>query len=223
MDSTESYPTQSWLSTDRCNRVGLTRFRTKMQETGGPPECDGKPKRSLLTIFDLSVHDLCFLDREKRHRRIVCHREDEGCVRECTGPRPGHQRMNPNDALPSQTSDLAPSSMLFQGISIINEYATRFEYLSHFFSQPTFEEWKCRKFKEGLRQLKRVIILMAIWKFLELVEKYGKTLGLDPPSSRNDIIKRNPVIGCMAYRGNGMGQVLDTRTHGKGLSRIGQV
>ncbi|RDX81518.1 hypothetical protein CR513_37794, partial [Mucuna pruriens] len=57
---------------------------------------------------------------------------------------------------------------LYQGkASTIAEYMTRFEYLSHLYTQPTFEE-----FEEGLKYaLKSVIIPIAILEFPKLVEK----------------------------------------------------
>nr|KYP46211.1 hypothetical protein KK1_032203 [Cajanus cajan] len=61
---------------------------------------------------------------------------------------------------------------LHQGGLSVSEYAMRFEYLAHFYSQAISEAWKCRKFVEGLRQeLKRVVVPMAITKFQALVEK----------------------------------------------------
>nr|KYP65267.1 hypothetical protein KK1_011499 [Cajanus cajan] len=61
---------------------------------------------------------------------------------------------------------------LHQGGMSVSEYVMRFEHLAHFYSQAISEAWKCRKFAEGLKQeLKRVVVPMAITKFLALVEK----------------------------------------------------
>ncbi|RDX64072.1 hypothetical protein CR513_57415, partial [Mucuna pruriens] len=85
---------------------------------------------------------------------------------------------------------------------ILNDYMTKFEYLSHFYNQLTFEEWRCCKFKERLRyKLKRMIIPIAIQEFLELVEKFkvaerlehNTRVELDHLDSKKDIIKRNLI------------------------------
>jgi len=40
---------------------------------------------------------------------------------------------------------------LTQGGKTVTEYAERFKHLSRFYTLPLDEEWRCRKFKNGLR------------------------------------------------------------------------
>jgi len=54
----------------------------------------------------------------------------------------------------------------------VNSYVARFEYLARFYSQATFEAWRCMKFEEGLKhELKKTITPMCIREFPALVEK----------------------------------------------------
>jgi len=61
---------------------------------------------------------------------------------------------------------------LEQGGMFVNAYAARFEYLARFYTQAISEDWKCRKFKEGLRHgLKKAVGSLCIREFPTLIEK----------------------------------------------------
>jgi len=50
----------------------------------------------------------------------------------------------------SKFSKEAKFLSLEQGDMLVNAYATRFEYLARFYTQPTSEAYKYRKFEKGL-------------------------------------------------------------------------
>jgi len=74
---------------------------------------------------------------------------------------------------------------LEQGEMLVNAYAARFEYLARFYTQATFEAWRCRKFEEGLKhELKKTISPMCIREFHALVEKAKMMETLEKGDSR---------------------------------------
>jgi len=61
---------------------------------------------------------------------------------------------------------------LTQGGKTITEYAERFKHLSHFYTLPLDEEWRCRKFENGLRgDIRLMVAPLSIKDFVALVEK----------------------------------------------------
>jgi len=63
---------------------------------------------------------------------------------------------------------------LTQGGKIVTEYAERFKHLSRFYTLPLDEEWRCRKFKNGLRgDIRLMVAPLSIKDFAALVEKAG--------------------------------------------------
>ena len=80
---------------------------------------------------------------------------------------------------------------LEQGEMSVNAYAARFEYLARFYTQATFEAWRCRKFEEGLKhELKKTIAPMCIREFPALVEKAKMVETLEKGDSR--VIRSHP-------------------------------
>ena len=64
-----------------------------------------------------------------------------------------------------------------QGGKIVTEYAERFKHLSRFYTLPLDKEWRCRKFKNGLRgDIRLMVALLSIKDFATLVEK-AKVMG----------------------------------------------
>ncbi|XP_052732056.1 uncharacterized protein LOC128196149 [Vigna angularis] len=60
---------------------------------------------------------------------------------------------------------------LVQGDKSMAEYADKFKQLGRFYTQPSNEEWKCRKFKNGLRaDIQLAVNPLAIKEFSALVE-----------------------------------------------------
>ncbi|XP_052726715.1 uncharacterized protein LOC128194743 [Vigna angularis] len=60
---------------------------------------------------------------------------------------------------------------LVQGNKSVAEYADRFKHLVRFYTQPSNEEWRCRKFKNGLRaNIQLAVNPLAIKEFAALVE-----------------------------------------------------
>jgi len=74
---------------------------------------------------------------------------------------------------------------LEQGGMSMTAYAARFEYLARFYTQAISEDWKCRKFEEGLRHgLKKVIAPLCIREFPTLIEKTKMIETLEKDDSR---------------------------------------
>jgi len=52
------------------------------------------------------------------------------------------------------------------------EYVERFKHLSHFYTLPLDEEWRCCKFENGLRgDIRLMVAPLSIKDFAALVEK----------------------------------------------------
>ena len=52
------------------------------------------------------------------------------------------------------------------------EYAEKFKHLSRFYNMPLDEEWRCRKFENGLKgDIRLMVALLSIKDFATLVEK----------------------------------------------------
>ncbi|XP_014492523.1 uncharacterized protein LOC106754964 [Vigna radiata var. radiata] len=61
---------------------------------------------------------------------------------------------------------------LRQGSMSVQEYKERFEYLARFYTYNPTEEWKCRRFEQGLRhQILKALVHLKINDFSELVEQ----------------------------------------------------
>jgi len=61
---------------------------------------------------------------------------------------------------------------LTQGGKTVTEYAERFKHLSRFYTLPLDEEWRCRKFENGLRgDIRLMVAPLSIKDFGALVEK----------------------------------------------------
>jgi len=61
---------------------------------------------------------------------------------------------------------------LTQGGKTMTEYAERFKHLSCFYTLPLDEEWRCKKFENGLRSDIRLMVApLSIKDFVALVEK----------------------------------------------------
>ena len=61
---------------------------------------------------------------------------------------------------------------LTQGGKTVAEYAERFKHLSRFYTLPPDEEWRCRKFENGLRgDIRLMVAPLSIKDFAALVEK----------------------------------------------------
>ena len=61
---------------------------------------------------------------------------------------------------------------LTQGSKSVAEYAENFKHLSHFYTMPLHEEWRCRKFENGLRgDLRLMVAPLSIKDFVTFVEK----------------------------------------------------
>jgi len=61
---------------------------------------------------------------------------------------------------------------LTQGSKYVAEYAEKFKHLSRFYTMPLDEEWRCRKFENGLRgDLRLMVAPLSIKDFAALVEK----------------------------------------------------
>lgn len=61
---------------------------------------------------------------------------------------------------------------LVQGNKTVIEYANKFKQLGRFYTQPTDEEWRCRKFKNGLRpDIQLAVNPLAVKEFSVLVEQ----------------------------------------------------
>jgi len=61
---------------------------------------------------------------------------------------------------------------LTQGGKTVTEYAERFKHLSRFYALPLDEEWRCRKFENGLRgDIRLMVAPLSIKDFAALVEK----------------------------------------------------
>ncbi|XP_027932767.1 uncharacterized protein LOC114188377 [Vigna unguiculata] len=61
---------------------------------------------------------------------------------------------------------------LTQGGKIVTDYAERFKHLSRFYTLPLDEEWRCRKFENGLRgDIRLMMAPLSIKDFAALVEK----------------------------------------------------
>jgi len=61
--------------------------------------------------------------------------------------------------------------MLQQGTMTVEAYIERFEYLARFYTPVVTEEWRCRKFKGGLKhKLRRFLVPLRIREFPILVE-----------------------------------------------------
>jgi len=59
---------------------------------------------------------------------------------------------------------------LTQGDKSVAEYAERFKHLGHFYTMPLDEEWRCRKFENGLREdIKLMVAPLSIKDFASLV------------------------------------------------------
>ena len=60
---------------------------------------------------------------------------------------------------------------LTQGNKFVAEYAEKFKYLSRFYTMPLDEEWRCRKFENGLQgDLRLMVVPLSIKDFTTLVE-----------------------------------------------------
>ena len=74
---------------------------------------------------------------------------------------------------------------LEQGGMSVNVYTARFEYLARFYTQAISEDWKCRKFEEGLRHgLKKGVAPLCIRKFPVLIEKVKMIENMEKDDSR---------------------------------------
>ena len=61
---------------------------------------------------------------------------------------------------------------LTQGSQFVAEYAKKFKHLSRFYTMPLDEEWRCRKFENGLRgDLRLMVAPLSIKDLAALVEK----------------------------------------------------
>ena len=61
---------------------------------------------------------------------------------------------------------------LTQGNISMTEYTEKFKHLSRFYTMPLDEEWRCRKFENGLRgDLRLMVASLSIKDFAALVEK----------------------------------------------------
>jgi len=61
---------------------------------------------------------------------------------------------------------------LTQGGKVVTEYAERFKHLSRFYTLPLDEEWRCRKFENGLcGDIRLMVAPLSIKDFAVLVEK----------------------------------------------------
>jgi len=61
---------------------------------------------------------------------------------------------------------------LTQGGKTVAEYAERFKHLSHFYTLPLDEEWRCHKFENGLRgDIRLMVAPFSIKDFAALVKK----------------------------------------------------
>ncbi|XP_052732468.1 uncharacterized protein LOC128196258 [Vigna angularis] len=60
---------------------------------------------------------------------------------------------------------------LVQSNKLVAEYADKFKQLGRFYTQPANEEWRCRKFKNGLRaDIQLAVNPLAIKEFSALIE-----------------------------------------------------
>ena len=58
------------------------------------------------------------------------------------------------------------------GNKSVAEYAERFKHLGRFYTMSLDEEWRCRKFENGLRgDIRMMVALLSIKDFAALVEK----------------------------------------------------
>jgi len=61
---------------------------------------------------------------------------------------------------------------LTQGDNSVAEYAERFKHLGRFYTMPLDEEWRCRKFENGLRgDIRLMVAALSIKDFAALVER----------------------------------------------------
>ena len=61
---------------------------------------------------------------------------------------------------------------LTQGNKSVAEYAERFKHLGRFYTMPLDEEWRCRKFENGLKgDIRLMVAPLSIKNFAALVEK----------------------------------------------------
>jgi len=61
---------------------------------------------------------------------------------------------------------------LTQGDKSVAEYAERFKHLGRFYTMLLDEEWRCKKFKNGLRgDLRLMVAPLSIKDFAALVER----------------------------------------------------
>ena len=81
---------------------------------------------------------------------------------------------------------------LTQGGKTMTDYAEKFKHLSRFYTLPLDEEWRCRKFENGLRgDIRLMVTPLSIKDFAALVEKArvmekmkNEVEGSDPSSLR---------------------------------------
>jgi len=76
---------------------------------------------------------------------------------------------------------------LTQGGKSVTEYDEKFKHLSRFYTLPLDEEWRCRKFENGLRgDIRFMVAPLSIKDFAALVETAdeGVTTSLEAPSRR---------------------------------------
>jgi len=61
---------------------------------------------------------------------------------------------------------------LTQGSKTVAEYAEKFKHLNRFYTLPLDEEWRCRKFENGLRgDIRLMVAPLSIKDFAALVKK----------------------------------------------------
>ena len=61
---------------------------------------------------------------------------------------------------------------LTQGGKFVAKYAKKFKHLNRFYTLPLDEEWRCRKFENGLRgDIRLMVAPLSIKDFVALVEK----------------------------------------------------
>ncbi|KAK7393128.1 hypothetical protein VNO78_21582 [Psophocarpus tetragonolobus] len=97
---------------------------------------------------------------------------------------------------------------IYQGNMTISKYAAKFESLAKYcrYLQLTFdEEWKCRKFEEGLRyEIKRIVTPLGIQSFPNLMDKCKTIEDMDRiQRSRNvgNFIKGGTTRGGPMHKG----------------------
>jgi len=76
---------------------------------------------------------------------------------------------------------------LTQGRKSVTEYDEKFKHLSRFYTLLLDEEWRCRKFENGLHgDIRFMVTPLSIKDFAALVEKAdeGVTTSLEAPSRR---------------------------------------